>query len=70
MCTCGMDIATQHATPAIDRSTMSAFGVKPSGSSLFRRLTEEAAASISGGLIRRRKDRPTIETMQNIPTPT
>ena len=70
MCTCGIDIATQQATPATHSSTMRVFGDRPSDAGVPRgavagdriacRRPDGAAPRASGSIV----------TAQNTPMPT
>ena len=53
MCTCGIDIATQHATPAMHSSVCSAAGDSPSGRSARGCLRRRAARRRASGGRRR-----------------
>jgi hypothetical protein len=66
--TCGIDIATQHATPAIDRSPSSALGDSPSGVALD--LPEsKASVDASGGRFASTKASGSMVAKQKTPTP-
>ena len=69
MWTCGIDMATQQATPAMLSSTVSAFGDRPSGRSGFAATVAELAVLIAGGRLRSTRARLSITTMQKMPTP-
>ena len=70
MCTCGIDIATQHATPATHSSTCAWSGVSPNG------LPDGAVApdfvalnEASGGRRRMNSASAVMVTNQKIPNP-
>jgi hypothetical protein len=74
MCTCGMDIATQHATPDTHSSPCSWLGETPSGRSRFDdapRAPAPAGASpeIAGGFRRRASANNGIASKQIRPVP-
>ena len=72
MCTWGMDIATQHETPASDSNASSTFGESPSGRAevVSRRVpTPVGDMSMAGGCRRSTSASGTMDAKQNTPMP-
>ena len=69
MCTCGIDIATQHATPATMSSACAAPGERPKGRSVPVPGAKGAGAAASGGRRCRKKRERVIATAQKTPMP-
>ena len=79
MWTCGMDIATQHETPATHSSACTVTGLMPMGrSEAGRRATRDATAASGtaacaawiGGRRRNTSASGRIDSTQNTPMPT
>ena len=77
MCTCGIDIATQHATPATHSSACSAPGDRPSGRDVSRAGAVDTALAPAadrrpatiGGRRRNTSASGSIVSTQNTPMP-
>src|SRR6267143_1781870 len=69
MWTCGMDMATQHARPATERSASKAFGVRPNGRSGRFAVAPELAWPGKGGRLRSSNASGSIVARQNAPSP-
>jgi hypothetical protein len=72
MCTWGIDMATQHETPAMHSRAWSELGENPSGRSASRGafLAGAAAAAMAGGFPFSASASSGIATRQNTPVPT
>src|SRR5207245_9614399 len=70
MWTCGMDMATQHASPATERSASKAFGVRPNGRSGRFAVVPEVAWPGKGGRFLSSNASGSIVARQNTPRPT
>jgi hypothetical protein len=70
MWTCGIDMATQQATPAIASTAVKALGDRPSGLSLFNPPLNSAPADTAGGRCRSVKARKNMAAAQKMPVPT
>jgi hypothetical protein len=74
MCTCGIDIATQHPTPASMSKACKPFGDRPSAAKRGARRAASAVAAAAppgdeGGGRRSTKASGSIVARQNTPTP-
>ena len=69
MCTCGIDMATQHATPATQSRNCNAPGEKPSGRSDPACAGAAGAAASTGGRRRNTSASGNIVSRQNTPMP-
>src|SRR3989475_9889442 len=69
MWTCGMDMATQHASPATERSASKAFGVRPNGRSGRFAMAPEVARPGKGGRFLSSNASGSIVARQNTPNP-
>ncbi len=73
MCTCGIDIATQQATPATHSSAWAWFRLRPNGrvdgTAALARRAGAAAATAAGGRCRISEASSGIVTAQKRPRP-